>query len=403
MHYWKRRGQFNIATSRQLAFQAINYLDTQEDLSALLGVEAWRTAETYEAKNALLSRLQQALGQTIQEYGRPIPGGLTDINCVAVSPDEEHLAWGTGDGKVVLWNINDQVGENTFDGHQDAVLGLAFSPDGRTLASGSGDQTIILWDLVEGTSTVLYDVTHVRSVSFHPGGDLLAAAVGTQVSIWDLNQNSVIEKLRFHTENLRSVAWSVDGSMIASGGEDWRVIVWDTETWMPILSHRTHKDTVNSVAWSPNGRLLVSGSEDGSIIFWDVIDGRAVMDPLIVNGGDPVYAVSINRSGDILAFGGGDRILHLVDLESFKEIGRLENYHERALSSLQFSPTMGRNLLLSGSFDNSVGFHLILPQQPLNEQIFAVDGGILSLGFNQQKSQVVDYLEGEIRVLEFTA
>ena len=71
-----------------------------------------------------------------------------------------------------------------------------------------------------------------------------------------------------------SVAWSPDGTRIASGSIDWTVQVWDARTGNNLLTYHGHAASVYSVAWSPDGKRIASGSSDGTAQIWSVATGE---------------------------------------------------------------------------------------------------------------------------------
>src|SRR5262249_48088767 len=87
------------------------------------------------------------------------------------------------------------------------------------------------------------------------------------------NQGEWHEKapLNDHLQTVSTVTFSPDGTMLASGSWDTRVILWDVERNArlgdPLVGHLA---TVNSVAFSPDGHSLVSGAQDGELILWSV-------------------------------------------------------------------------------------------------------------------------------------
>src|SRR6266581_2785699 len=72
-----------------------------------------------------------------------------------------------------------------------------------------------------------------------------------------------------HTQPVRSVAWSPNGTSIASGSEDKTVQIWDASRGILILSYSRHTGVVSSVTWSPDGRYIASASDDKTVQVWD--------------------------------------------------------------------------------------------------------------------------------------
>jgi ribosome assembly protein 4 len=84
-----------------------------------------------------------------------------------------------------------------------------------------------------------------------------------------------------HTEAILSVAFSPDGTQLASGSGDTTVRLWDILTGTPYGTlDKVHTHWIQCIAWSPDGQWLISGSMDNMVQIWDPRKGEPVGSPL---------------------------------------------------------------------------------------------------------------------------
>lgn len=380
--------QASVSRSRELAMTALTNLD-RVDLALLLSLEALDAADTFEAKNSLLTALQAQSyldrflhGHTdhvrtvvFSPDGRLCAAGSRDnmvivwdvetgrvvetltghagwVNRVAFGPEGRLLASGSEDGTVRLWNISRETEARVLEGHTGAVWGIAFSPDGRLLASSGADSAILLWDVETGEPAAEPIFGHgdlVYAVAFSPDGAVLASGgADGSVRLWDVSTGEPLGgPLLGHTNWVLDVAFGPSG-LLASGGADGGVIFWNIETGQPIGEPLSgHRGWVRSVAFGLDGRLLVSGGADGSVILWSVANVQAIGQLVAVNDG-AVWDVAVHPERALVASGGTDRAVGLWDLSKIGILSRILAEQEVSISDVAFSPD-GRALAAADS------------------------------------------------------
>ena len=205
------------------------------------------------------------------------------VNSVAFSPDGTLLASGDDDGTVKLWSMDTHENIATLEGQRfDKVELVAFSPDGTLLASVNDDGTVKLWSVDTHKNIATFEGQRggVNKVAFSPDGTLLVTLF-RGVKLWDVATHENIATLDRHGGAV-SVAFSIDGSLLATGSVDGPVKLWDVATHENIATLEGHSDLVNSVMFSPDGELLVSESYDETVKLWNLTEWTSTLE--IISG-----------------------------------------------------------------------------------------------------------------------
>jgi WD40 repeat protein len=126
-----------------------------------------------------------------------------------------------------------------------------------------------------GHTTLKGHTGPVFGVAFSPDGTRIASASGDKlVKVWDLVTGHEIHTLTGHRAGVRCVAFSPDGTRIASASDDRSVKVWDAAMGEEVRTLTGHADMVWGVAFSPDGMRIASASLDGTVRVWDAASGQ---------------------------------------------------------------------------------------------------------------------------------
>ncbi|MCB0033228.1 MAG: hypothetical protein KDE51_04390, partial [Anaerolineales bacterium] len=306
------RDQARMSLSRQLSIQSLSLLDEQIDLALLLGVAAENTADTFDARQTLLTGIAtNPRLRTILRSPEELP------RHIAYSEDGLLYISSGIEGEVILRDAQTLEIVDRLDSYAGPIRDIDISPQGQYVAVATGDG-VLVWD----TST-LTQIAELQREENPPeatlafSGDNTSLAVGYAdglIIVWDVASGAPLYELAGHKQQITDMEFSRDGRLLASGSLDRTAIIWDIRLREPYVEPITgHSGIVWAVAFHPDSTRLATGSADGTIEVWNTSSGLKNRNTLRNPSGEWITSLDYNNDGLLLASGTRDHNIIIWD------------------------------------------------------------------------------------------
>ena len=210
--------------------------------------------------HTLVGRMAVDPTGTLAYVGVPDAAGVTQI-----------VVWDLDAGrKVTSWPAREQA---------DLVLDLAVSPDGKRLAVAMvNDNTISVWNLAEQRveRRLVGHGAQVTGVAFSPDGTRLASSSkDSTVRLWDPASGAALATLGHQGAHTHALAFHPAGQLLATGDMNGVTRIWDLRFYSsPLRLTYGSVDMIRQLRFSPDGRQLVSAAHDGKLCIWRGVSNR---------------------------------------------------------------------------------------------------------------------------------
>ena len=139
----------------------------------------------------------------------------------------------------------------------------------------------------------------MQSLAYKPDGTQLAIAGGTagvsgEVKVVDAKTLAAAgPTLAGHADVVFSVAWSADGTRLATGSQDKTARLWEWPSGKEKLAFKDHSDAVTRVCFAPDGKSLYTASLDHNARRFDCNDGKVMR--VFTGHAEGITALALNR------------------------------------------------------------------------------------------------------------
>ena len=223
-----------------------------------------------------------------------IPEPATNGDTFNTKSDESqprYLLSSSADTTIRLWSLDTWTNLVVYRAHQSPVWDVRFCPHGHYFVSSGADRTARLWSTPQIAPLRLF-VGHdsdVETITWHPNGAYIFTAAGggdRTVRMWDIVRGTAVRLFTGHTGNVTALACSPSGQVVASADDRGEIILWDLPTGRLVKRMRGHgRGGIWSLDWSVESTVLVSGGADGTVRVWDVQPYKESQGKVVGEGG----------------------------------------------------------------------------------------------------------------------
>lgn len=223
--------------------------------------------------------------------GAPIPPAAI----VSAAAIDGLAMFGTGDGRLHLFDLNNQQPRRSVEAHDDWLFDFAVSPDGRRLATAGGDNELAIWSFPE-LQLLVRNQAHagdLHAVVWLSDTQLATVSDDKSLARWELTDEAsrfalqLRQQLTEHQRAIPRLRVSADRRSLLSASRDQQLRLWHVQqdgSIVPGSALIGHTADCMDVQFSPDGQQALSVAYDGRLVLWDLKTAQAVSEFKLADG-----------------------------------------------------------------------------------------------------------------------
>ena len=215
------------------------------------------------------------------------------VVAIQFSSDGKWIATGGGaateDGEVKLFDVAGKPVLDLKNSHSDTVFGVSFSPDNTKLATCGADKFVKVWELPSGKLLKSFEghTHHVLDVGWKPDGKFLASGgADNNVKVWDYEKGEQARTITAHQKQVTRLVFVGKTPTFLTASGDQSVKLWNVDNGGNMRTFAGGTDFLYAVASSIDGKLVAAGGEEGIVRLYNG-DNAALIKSLLPPGAEP--------------------------------------------------------------------------------------------------------------------
>lgn len=360
-------------------------LQTLNGPAAAVGSVAWQAGGARMAAGCADGSLWVWDAATFQPVAM-LAAGPQQVSAVALHPGGHQAASGTADGQLVLWKLDVPAPRAiTAAPDEAAANALAVSRDGRLVATAgmvSGQPVILVREMATGNTvcTLLGHTAAVTSLAFSPDGTRLASgAEDNSARVWNVSDGQPVSQFGGHAAVVTTVAFSGSGQEVVSGAADGSLHLWNAADGTALRPFGGHGGAIVSAAFAAAAQRVVSASADGTLRFWNPADGQQIAAVTLTAA---PTAMALARDDSRVAVAGADNTIAIYQVADTQHVATLAA--GAPVRSLDFNADHTRLAAVTGD-DRVVVWE---PGRQAVQETLHIAGGVAAACFTAQPGEV---------------